>query len=74
MRDVKDARMKRDNFLSIDVRVEGSGSKTIEYEAPDKKTAQQIVAKIRYIKYSILILLWRIYNFSVVRNLERRNH
>lgn len=50
LKDIKDARVKKDNIFCIEVKVEGTRTKNIEYEAPDKRTALQIVAKIRYIK------------------------
>eukprot|EP00331_Platyophrya_macrostoma_P024194 CAMPEP_0176451306 /NCGR_PEP_ID=MMETSP0127-20121128/27749_1 /TAXON_ID=938130 /ORGANISM="Platyophrya macrostoma, Strain WH" /LENGTH=179 /DNA_ID=CAMNT_0017839319 /DNA_START=197 /DNA_END=737 /DNA_ORIENTATION=+ len=50
LRDIKEARIKKDNIFCIDVKVEGGRIKSIEYEAPEKRVAQQICAKIRYIK------------------------
>jgi hypothetical protein len=50
LKDIKDSAIKNGNMLTITVRTEAGKPKTLEYEAKDRKEANQIVAKLHYLK------------------------
>jgi hypothetical protein len=50
LKDVREVKLCNGNMFQIEVRTEGNKFKTTLYEASDRKTAKQIVAKLIYLK------------------------